>query len=108
MRERATAALWIQCSLVGLWHFPKKKRSGAAAAQQIQHSLGGTKGDVDHAYLEWCGGVVLASRDENGMDIFRPYSRLNPFRGVWICLYLSPDIQHLIPYPYLNTQIVYL
>jgi hypothetical protein len=48
----------------------KKKRCGAAAAQQIQHSLGGTKGDVDHTYLEWCGGVVLASRDENGMDIF--------------------------------------
>ena len=28
------------------------------------------------------------------MDIFRPYSRPNPFRGVLIRPYLSPDIQH--------------
>ena len=47
-------------------------------------------------------------RDENGMDIFRPYSKLNPFRGVEICPYLSLDIQHPIPYPYPNTQIAYL
>jgi hypothetical protein len=31
-------------------------------------------------------------RDENGTDIFRPYSRPNPFRGVLIRPYLSPDI----------------
>jgi hypothetical protein len=44
-----------------------------------------------------------ATRDENGTDIFRPYSRSNPFRGVQICPYPSPDIQHPIPYPYPNT-----
>jgi hypothetical protein len=32
------------------------------------------------------------SRDENGTDIFRPYSRPNPFRGVLIRPYPSPDI----------------
>jgi hypothetical protein len=32
------------------------------------------------------------TRDENGTDIFRPYSRPNPFRGVLIRPYLSPDI----------------
>ena len=47
-------------------------------------------------------------RDENGTDIFRPYSKPNPFRGVEICPYSSPDIQHPIPYPYPNTQSVYL
>ena len=52
--------------------------------------------------------LLLASRDENGMDIFRPYSKPNPFRGVEICPYPSQDIQHPIPYPYPNTQIGYL
>ena len=47
-------------------------------------------------------------RDENGTDIFQPYSKPNPFRGVEICPYPNPDIQHPIPYPYPNTQIVYL
>jgi hypothetical protein len=55
---------------------------------------------------------VLAScitiRGENGTDIFRPYSRLNSFRGVQICPYPSLDIEHPIPYPYSNTQIAYL
>ena len=50
----------------------------------------------------------LVYRDENGKDIFRPYSKPNPFRGVEICPYPSPDIQHPIPYPYPNTQIAYL
>jgi hypothetical protein len=31
-------------------------------------------------------------RDENGTDIFRPYSRPNPFRGVLIRPYPSSDI----------------
>jgi hypothetical protein len=31
-------------------------------------------------------------RDENGTDIFRSYSRPNPFRGVLIRPYPSPDI----------------
>ena len=47
-------------------------------------------------------------RDENGTDIFRPYLKPNLFRGVKICPYPSPDIQHPIPYPYPNTQIAYL
>ena len=51
---------------------------------------------------------VRSSRGENGTDIFRPYSRPNPFRGVQICPYPSPDIEHPIPYPYPNNQIVYL
>ena len=50
----------------------------------------------------------LLSRGENGMDIFRPYSRPNPFSEVQIYPYLSPDIQHPIPYPYPNNQIAYL
>jgi uridine kinase len=32
------------------------------------------------------------TRDENGTNIFRPYSRPNPFRGVLIRPYPSPDI----------------
>ena len=51
---------------------------------------------------------ALQLRDENGTDIFRPYSKPNPFKGVEICPYPSPDIQHPIPYPYPNTQIAYL
>ena len=46
--------------------------------------------------------------NENGTDIFRPYSKLNPFREVEICLYPSSNIQYPIPYPYSNTQIAYL
>jgi hypothetical protein len=41
------------------------------------------------------GGVEmkwLAVRDENGMDIFQPYSRPNSFRGVLIRSYSSPNI----------------
>jgi hypothetical protein len=38
------------------------------------------------------GGRVLLDTDENGTDIFRPYSRPNPFRGVLIRPYSSPDI----------------
>jgi hypothetical protein len=34
----------------------------------------------------------LWRRDENVMDIFRPYSRSNPFRGVLIRPYSSSDI----------------
>ena len=49
--------------------------------------------------------TVPSGRDENGTDIFRSYSRPNPFRGVEICPYPSPDIQHPIPYPYPNTQL---
>jgi hypothetical protein len=44
----------------------------------------------------------LPTRDENGTDIFRPYSRPNSFRRVQICPYPSLDIQHPIPYPYPN------
>jgi hypothetical protein len=47
-------------------------------------------------------------RGENGTDIFRTYSRPNLFKGVQICSYPSPDIQHPILYPYSNTQIAYL
>jgi hypothetical protein len=36
--------------------------------------------------------VFVTPRDENGTDIFRPYSRPNPFRGVLIRPYPSPDI----------------
>jgi hypothetical protein len=36
--------------------------------------------------------AILPSRDENGTDIFRPYSIPNPFRGVLIRPYPSPDI----------------
>jgi hypothetical protein len=36
--------------------------------------------------------ICFVLRDENGTDIFRPYSRPNPFRGVLIRLYPSPDI----------------
>ena len=50
----------------------------------------------------------VTCRDENGTDIFRSYLKPNPFRGVEICLYPSPDIQHLTPYPYPNSQIAYL
>jgi hypothetical protein len=35
---------------------------------------------------------AVFSRDENGTDIFRPHSRPNPFRGVLIRSYPSPDI----------------
>jgi hypothetical protein len=55
-------------------------------------------------WVRGCSALLL--RGENGIDIFRPYSRPNSFKGVRICL--SPDIQNLISYPYSNTQIVYL
>jgi hypothetical protein len=37
-------------------------------------------------------GFGVPVRDENGTDIFRPYSRPNSFRGVLIRPYPSPDI----------------
>jgi hypothetical protein len=46
--------------------------------------------------------------DPNGTHIFWPYSTLNSFIKVQICLYWSPDIQHPIPYLYPNSQIAYL
>jgi hypothetical protein len=56
--------------------------------------------------------LLEGSRDENGTDIFRPYSRPNPFRGVLIRPYPSPDIydvdiqsypiRHFLYYPYSN------
>jgi len=46
---------------------------------------------------------LAGGRDENGTDIFRPYLRPNSFRGVQICPYPSPNIQHPIPYLYPNT-----
>jgi hypothetical protein len=61
--------------------------------------------DGSYAFEEIINGLI---RDENGTDIFRPYSIPNSFRGVQICPYPSPDIQHPIPYPYPNTQITYL
>jgi hypothetical protein len=36
--------------------------------------------------------AIGGTRDENGTDIFRPYSRPNPFRGVLIRPYPSLDI----------------
>jgi hypothetical protein len=42
------------------------------------------------AILSMLGDTIV--RDENGMDIFRPYSRPNPFRGVLIRPYPSPNI----------------
>jgi hypothetical protein len=36
--------------------------------------------------------LVGTVRDENGTDIFRPYSRPNPFRGIQISPYPGPDI----------------
>jgi hypothetical protein len=54
------------------------------------------------------GLLLVGSRDENGTDSFRPYSRPNSFRRVQICPYPSPNIQYPIPYPYPNTQIIYL
>jgi pectate lyase len=42
--------------------------------------------------LLWPLPFFAWGRDENGTDIFRPYSRLNSFRGVLIRPYLSPDI----------------
>jgi hypothetical protein len=38
------------------------------------------------------GELIVVGRDENGTDIFRPYSRPNPFRGVLIRPYPSPNI----------------
>ena len=60
------------------------------------------------AYMSFTVFDIAILRDENGMDIFRPYLKPNPFRGVEICPYPSLDIQHPIPYPYPNTQIAYL
>jgi hypothetical protein len=51
--------------------------------------------------------VKGTNRDENGTDIFRSYSKPNPFRGFQICPSPNPDIRHPIPYPYSNTEITY-
>jgi hypothetical protein len=39
-----------------------------------------------------CEATCMSGRDENGTDIFRPYSIPNQFRGVLIRPYPSPDI----------------
>ena len=67
---------------------------------------------LDACALAWSALVFLArvraseeerARDENGMYIFRSYSRSNSFRKIQICSYPSLNIQHLISYPYPNT-----
>jgi hypothetical protein len=47
---------------------------------------------VLHAQEYFTHGFGVPVRDENGTDIFRPYSRPNSFRGVLIRPYPSPDI----------------
>jgi len=71
------------------------------------------RGDVCVAIISRTAARVVRDAvhlggDENSTDIFRSYLKSNSFREVEICLYPSPDIQHLIPYPYPNTQIAYL
>jgi hypothetical protein len=54
--------------------------------------------ELNTAYVVYTGRRIMqkcsagSGRDENGTDIFRPYSRPNLFRGVLIRPYLSPDI----------------
>jgi len=45
-----------------------------------------------HMPKAMAGYDTSTNRDENGTDIFRPYSRPNSFRGVQICPYPSPNI----------------
>jgi hypothetical protein len=67
------------------------KRFGVVAQFSWQHEL------------QVAFSSFVVGRDENGINIFRPYSRPNSFRGVPICPYSSPNIQHPISYPYSNT-----
>jgi hypothetical protein len=52
----------------------------------------GNGGGEGRRCAAWRERHRLRSRDENGTDIFRPYSRPNSFKGVLIRPYLSPDI----------------
>jgi hypothetical protein len=49
-------------------------------------------GNARWAHWDPSASLRLIIRDENGTDIFRPYSKPNPFRGVLIRPYSSPDI----------------
>jgi hypothetical protein len=42
--------------------------------------------------------LILVARDENGTDIFQPYSSPNPFRGGSDLFVSESNIQHPIPY----------
>jgi hypothetical protein len=65
----------------------KKGRGQTGSTKQSEKSMGKkSSGNIAHE------DAVTASRDENGTDIFRPYSRPNSFRGVLIRPYPSPDI----------------
>jgi hypothetical protein len=60
------------------------------------HMLGSTSGRWEPGealfFFSSSCRTVPVSRDENDTDIFRPYSRSNPFRWVLIRPYPSPDI----------------
>jgi hypothetical protein len=57
--------------------------SSCCSRVAVRHCL------MDHINVPY---YIVDTRDENGTDIFRPYSRPNPFRGVLIRPYPSPDI----------------
>ena len=73
-------------------------QQAAAAWHQQQAAVVGRGGQ---------GEVMVSWSRSRDMDIFRLYSRPNPFREVQICPYSSLDIQHPIPYPYPNMQIAF-
>ena len=81
--------------LLAPWHNQGSLRSPLLLVEDILPPIGVGGGDPSAAF------EALA-------DIFRLYSRPNPFREIQICSYPSLDIQNLIQYPYPNIQIAYL
>ena len=76
----------------------KRKRSSSSRIQSWpdRRKLGRRTCHYGHS-------LAAVGRDENGTDIFRPYSRPNLFKGIQISPYPSLNIQHPIPYPYPST-----
>jgi hypothetical protein len=80
---------------------PPAREAELAAQRKKRRSDGGEyRAMVPLVGIVWMGKTgfeagrkrSVASRDENGTDIFRRYSRPNSFRGVLIRPYPSPDI----------------
>jgi hypothetical protein len=71
-----------------------RRQEGPSPSRSAAEDVHRSRGCVHEREREFVNsvGCSCVSRDENGTDIFRPYSRPNSFREVLIRSYPSPDI----------------
>jgi hypothetical protein len=97
-RARIEIILGIHCSTAAAAaqfsraKFQQQNWAGSCASQRRKSLSRQLNSAGPNSATELGRQTCLATQDENGTDIFPPYSRPNPFRGVLIRPYPSPDI----------------